>query len=366
MLAKVSKLTFDLRYISDLAINTPGCLRADLGQIKIEVPDEITQIARDISALKPYDYAPTFGDPALIEVLQQFEFETFRNFKKGKFLVTAGGQAGLYATIHSLVGPGDSVLADHYYYPPYKGITSLSEANFIQHHFNDLENLSNPEAVKLILLNSPNNPSGEIYEADQLKLIADMARKHDWIILEDRVYDKIFYDQPPVSISSYCPERTLILNSASKNFTMPGIRIGWLYGPEELITNITKVHRNMNSCPNTFFQKVLAEFIPHSDGYFALLRMEMKSRRDQIIAVFEELGWSYELPQGAIYTMVSVPELNNSMEFAESMIREAGISSMPGTFFGQHPNQLRFCFGAMDHAGIKTMHKRLINWLKGR
>lgn len=355
---KVINLSFDLRYISDLASSIPRCLRADLGELNFQLRPEFRQIIRTQSEVANFSYAPTFGDPGLLNALSSFESKTLSNIINPKILVTSGGQAALFAALSSLLRPGDKILTDNFYYPPYSNLSKLVEGSLVNHDLENVENI-NLDGIKVLLLNSPNNPTGKIYNENTLIKLSKLAQKNDWIIIEDAVYNRIYYNNPPLSIASLCPDRSLVINSASKNFCMPGVRLGWLFGPNNLITEIAKMHRNMNSCPNTFFQKVLAEFIPLSNDFFIDLRKEMKARRDLIKKLMKELGWHYIDAQGGIYMMVKVPEMTDSLDFVERLIKEANISVMPGKFFGGHEQYLRICYGALNTEQIIELGNRL-------
>ena len=359
---KVKNLSFDLRYISDLASSIPNCLRADLGELNFEVNSEFREIIKKKSEQADFSYAPTYGDPSLINTLSNFESKTLSNITNPKILVTSGGQAALFASLSSLLRPGDKILTDKFYYPPYSNLSKLVEGSLINHDLENIDNI-NLNGVKVLLLNSPNNPTGKIYDENALNKLSKLAQKNDWIIIEDAVYNRIYYNNPPLSIAAFCPDRTLVLNSASKNFCIPGVRLGWLIGPSNLITEIAKMHRNMNSCPNTFFQKVMAEFIPLSSDFFVDLRKEMKARRDLIKKIIKELGWQYIDAQGGIYLMVKVPEVTDSLGFVERLIREVNISVMPGKFFGGHEQYLRICYGALNKEQINDLGTRLKNFV---
>jgi len=355
---KVNKLSFDLRYISDLAISTPGCLRADLGELNFPVAPEIKNTILKTTESASFSYSPTFGEFSLLKAIEKFEAEKLNKIPDSKILVTSGGQAALFAALGALINPGEKILTDQFYYPPYSNLAKLVEGDLIAHDLTDLSGLDT-DGIRILLINSPNNPTGKIIERETLKNMAELARKNDWIVIEDSVYDHIYFEEKPVSIVEYCPERTLIINSASKNFCMPGIRIGWIFGPETLITGIAKLHRNMVSCPNSFFQNVLAEFIPVSEPYFAALRTEMKMRRDLTLEIFEGLGWQFIEPKGGIYAMGIIPDLKDGLPFVEKMIREAKVSVMPGKFFGDHPGHIRLCYGAIKEDQILELGKRL-------
>ena len=356
---KIDELSFDLRYISDLAGSVPGCIRADLGEVDYTVPPEIIANLKDYSNIYDFKYAPTYGISKLLEAIEVFEIEKLRNFKDGKILVTAGGQAALFAAMSSLLSSGDAILTDKLFYPPYSNLAKITEAKLIPA---DLDNLdeSNPDKnIKLVLLNSPNNPSGKVFSEETLKKIAYLAQKYDWIVIEDAVYSEIFYEERPESITQYCPERSLVINSASKNLCMPGIRIGWIFGELEYVSAIAKLHRNMNSCPNSFFQKIVADYLPISDGFFHNMRNDLRLRKNKITGLLDEIGWKYIKPSGSIYIMTQVPEIDDSVAFVEGLIKNAHISAMPGVYFGDSPDYIRICFGALDDKKLNEFGNRL-------
>lgn len=364
IIPKISSLSFDLRYISDLAMNKPGCLRADLGELNYPVPSEIRQKLKELADQQIFGYAPTFGDPDLLQAIRQFEEYKINHFDSPSVLVTSGGQAALFSALMSILKPGEAILTDDIYYPPYANLARIAEAELINTSLETLANARLPENIKVLLLNAPNNPTGRIYEEKTLRKLARLAQENDWIVIEDAVYSEIYFDKKPPSISGYCPERTLVINSASKNFCMPGIRIGWITGDQEFISGIAKMHRNMNSCPNAIFQKVLADFMPFSGEFFAALRMEMEKRRDAVMNLLDELNWEYQKPAGGIYLMCRVPGLTDTLGFAEKLIKDHGISLMPGLFFGKSKDQLRICFGALTLPEIEEFGTRLKNSLE--
>ncbi|HRQ31458.1 MAG TPA: pyridoxal phosphate-dependent aminotransferase, partial [Saprospiraceae bacterium] len=359
IIPKISNLSFDLRYISDMAMKTPDCLRSDLGELNYPVPEVIRQKLKELADQQIFSYAPTFGDPDLLRAIRQFEEEKIKHFGSPAILVTSGGQAALFAALNSLLMPGDAILTDAIYYPPYANLARIAEAELINTSLETLDNARLSENIKVLLLNAPNNPTGKVYDQTTLVQLARLAREKDWIIIEDAVYSEIYFGEKPVSITAYCPERTLVINSASKNFCMPGMRIGWITGDESLISAIAKLHRNMNSCPNTLFQKVLAGFMPESTEYFSGLRIEMQKRRDAVMQLMDELHWYYQKPAGGIYLMCRVPGLTDTLGYAEKLIKDHGISLMPGLFFGKSEDQLRICFGALTMEEIAQFGKRL-------
>lgn len=360
-LQRVSNLSFDLRRIAELANAQPNCLRADLGQLNYSSPIMIYELMGRMAVNEQFEYTPTLGNIHLLRALKNNERQPLSLFEEGELLVTAGGQAALYAIINTFVNRGDSILTDTAYYPPYKNIAQLVDANL---EVVDIAQLEEPHitSAKILLLNSPNNPTGKIYTEEELSYWAQLARTHNWLVVEDAVYNQIYFDKAPMSIAEFCPERTLRINSASKNLCMPGMRIGWVMGEQHLVHQVAKVHRNMNSSCSSFFQRVLAAYLPHSEYYFEGLRQEMRCRRDLFVSLCTDLGWQVEVPAGGIYAFVNIPELKDGFEFVEEMIQNINVSAIPGELFGKHFQTLRFCYGAMTRSDIEELGNRLKNW----
>lgn len=355
---QIRQLNFDLRRISDLATATAHCLRSDLGELNHPIDPKVYAIMQSLTSSEQFSYAPTLGDPALIQSLEAFETPSLQHFQQSAVLVTSGAQAALFAIFSSVLQAGKKILTDTHYYPPYKNLAQLFDAQLLCKDLNSIT-ASDLTDVQILLINSPSNPTGRIYDAASLERLAQLARQHDILVVEDAVYNRIYFQSPPSSIAAYCPERTLIINSASKNFCMPGMRIGWLMGESHWVLQIAKLHRNMNSCPNSFFQKVLAAYIPQATDYFQHLRQEMQSRRDLMIQLFQQLGWPIITPQGGIYIFAHVPDMKNDYDFVSHMIKHIGVSAIPGSLFGDHQQHLRFCYGALQQHQIQELAHRL-------
>ena len=360
ILQRVTDLNFDLRAISELAHGTKNCLRSDLGELNYPLPNEIRKIMEELLISEDFSYAPTLGDPQLLNAIRLFDSKLFSPFEDAISLVTAGGQAALFAILSSTIKTGDAILTDLAYYPPYKNITQLIGGDLITEDLTDLS-VKNLDKVKVLIINNPHNPTGKIYDSSVLKKLAVYAKKYNWIVIEDAVYNQIYFDKPTKSIALYCPERTLIINSVSKNLVMPGMRIGWIIGESSIIHQIAKMHRNMTSCPNSYFQKVLALYLPKSVSFLNALRLEMKQRRDLMMKIFDRLEWQYIVPKGSIYIFVKIPKLVDSFRFVENMITHNGVSAMPGLLFGHHDDSLRFCYGSLTKKDIELLEKRLKN-----
>jgi len=362
----ITSLSFDIRAIAEKASQTPNCIRADIGEPNYAPPTKFREICAELIKTEDFAYAPTFGDPELLVELSKFEAKKFQNFKDPQFCVTSGAQAGLFAIFTSILGENDEILVHKAYYPPYKSIAQILGAKLITVDFEDSVAVSSKISAKtkIILVNSPNNPTGEIFSAAVLQNLARISRENNLVVISDDVYDRLIFEENKLShIANFYPEKTIIVNSISKTFCLTGARIGWILGEKNLISQITKVHRNMNSCPNSLMQKALAKYLPVSQDFLENMRQEFENRGQKMAKIFNDLGWKCASPQGAMYLMPQIPNLIDSKKFVlEELIAKKGISGIPGEFFGkQNKDKIRFCFGALNQKQIAEFSKKIKN-----
>lgn len=386
----ISSLQFDIRKIADFAAKFPDCIRADIGEPDYHPPQDIYHILQKLCNNEDFAYAPTFGLDSLLVSLEKFEASKFRNFANGQFCVTTGAQAGLFSTFSALLNPGDEVIVHKAYYPPYKSICQILGANLISVDLCDEDKVAAKisDKTKIILLNNPCNPTGEVFEESVVKNLVKTAREKNLIIVNDDVYDRLVFEGKKIShASEFYPEGTIVVNSVSKTFCLTGARIGWILGEKKLVGEITKVHRNINSCPTSLMQKLVAEYLEKSGDFLEEMREEFQQRGHSMAQIFRDLGWECENPGGAMYLMPKIPELTescnlelgfttpdsnighatdvsrkhkNSEEFVYELIEKLGVSGVPGEMFGaENIDRVRFCFGALSREKIKIFGEKM-------
>ncbi|HID91528.1 TPA: pyridoxal phosphate-dependent aminotransferase, partial [Candidatus Peregrinibacteria bacterium] len=346
-----------------------GCIRADIGEPHYSPSKKFSEILKNIIPDEKFEYAPTFGVPKLIEAVKFFEYKKYENFRSPQICITAGAQAGIFSVCNAVLSKGDEILVHKAYYPPYKNIATLCDAKLIDIDFYDIELLESTitKNTKMIIVNSPNNPTGEIFSEEILKKIAQYAQKHNLLILSDDVYDRLLFSENTKNshISEFAPERTIACNSVSKSLCLTGARIGWILGEKNLISEIAKVHRNINSCPNSTFQSAIADFLPESKEFLDMFSKELEMRAQKISTVFINLGWEFIFPKGGMYIWVKIPFCYNEMsgeEFVSFLIDTVGVSGIPGGMFGKENDEyVRFCFGALRGEEIEELRKRMSN-----
>jgi len=187
--------------------------------------------------------------------------------------------------------------------------------------------------TKLIIINSPNNPSGAVLGMKDLKLIADMARDNGLYVLSDEVYEKIIYDAKHVSIGSIIPDRTITVNGFSKAYAMAGWRIGYVVAPKQLLSNMLKVQQHTVSSPTTFVQYGALEAVTGPQDSVGRMCRQFKDRRDVVIKGLRDMGLECEMPKGAFYAW---PRVEGSSEKWAEKLLDAGVGLTPGSAFGPH------------------------------
>lgn len=376
--SNISSLQFDIRKIADFAAQFPDCIRADIGEPDYRPPSEVYKILKNITPEEKFAYAPTFGLPKLLNALSEFEAKKSHNFSDPQFCVTTGAQAGLFSVFSALLDPGDQVLVHKAYYPPYKSICSILGAELIPVDLCDKEKVYGKisEKTKIILLNNPCNPTGEIFEKKVVENLANMAREKKLMIVSDDVYDRLIFKREDIAhASTFYPEGTLMVNSVSKTFCLTGARIGWILGESYLVSEIAKVHRNINSCPSSLMQSLVAEYLQNSDAFLERMQSEFQARGEKMAAIFQGLGWECNAPGGGMYLMPKIPELTAQSGVSSEdspqkttsaevlvyrLIEQFGVSGVPGEMFGpENFDRIRFCFGALDEKKITLFGERL-------
>jgi len=267
-------------------------------------------------------------------------------YNPDEIIVTIGGSEGMFAAIQTLLSPGDEVIVPDPMYVYYKGWISFTGAKCIplplkEDDFSlDIEGLKKNinSSTKMILLNSPHNPTGSVFSRQDLEQIAKLSKKYDLFILSDEIYQRITYDNcKAISIASFpqMKERTIISDSFSKTYAMDGWRIGYLAGPRDIISQIAKLHQHTISCPNTFVQIGAVAALNQSQRSVGDMIAKFTQRRELTIDYLRKMNISFVKPKGAFYVFPSIKEFNlSSEEFANYLLEEARVAVVPGSAFG--------------------------------
>jgi aspartate/methionine/tyrosine aminotransferase len=192
-----------------------------------------------------------------------------------------------------------------------------------------------------MILNYPNNPTGAVLSHDEVAALAKIAVEHDMIVISDEVYEKIVYDNAKHHCAATFPEmreRTLVTSSFSKTYAMTGLRVGYVYGPRELISPIWLAHQYAISCVDTLAQYIALAALKGSQGFVKEMVREFDRRRHLVYRRLNEIeGFNCALPKGAFYVFPKIKDFGvSSEEFVELLIKKAHIATVPGSSFGSY------------------------------
>ena len=266
-------------------------------------------------------------------------------------VVTPGAKPIMYFVIIALAEPGDEVIYPNPGFPIYESVINFAGATPVpirleeERGFSfDVEELREKvsERTKLIILNSPQNPTGGVLSETDLRAIAEIALEHDIPVLSDEVYDRMVYDHEFVSIASQPgmspSERTIILNGHSKTYAMTGWRLGYGVMPKDLAFHVSRLMTNCNSCTASFTQWAGIEALRGPQDASERMMAEFKARRDVIVDGLNQIpGVRCVTPGGAFYAFPNITGTGmNSQDVADYLLNEAGVAVLSGTSFGEY------------------------------
>ena len=295
-------------------------------------------------------YAASGGIPEAREAAAKYMADT-RNIKLGpeQVIIMPGCKPLIFCAMTALIGEGDEVIVPNPGYPTYRSVAKflgakpvpikLREENDFRFLVDDLKALVNPK-TRMIILNSPENPSGGMLTWEDLEAIYDIARKHDLWVLSDEIYSRIIYDVEFKSISAIpgAMERTIAIDGLSKTFAMTGWRLGFAAMPKKLADYMFTIAINNFSSTATFTQHAMIEALTGPQDDIDKMVAEFRRRRDTIVDGLNGIeGVSCLRPEGAFYVFPNITGTGlTSDQFADMMLDEAGVACLAGTAFGDY------------------------------
>lgn len=263
--------------------------------------------------------------------------------------VTAGACEAISATLLSYMNIGEEVICTSPFFTAYTEIAKIAGVKLVEApvflkdewRLNIQEITTRiTEKTKVLLINSPNNPTGYVFSKEELQEIADIAIKHDLLVISDECYDEFNYTGKHESIANLdgMRERTVVIKSTSKSYSMTGWRIGYAMGPEKIIKYINKVHQNLSTCATAFAQWGAVEAFKQGDDFTKKMVDEFERRGNKF---FEDLssieGLKVVKPRGAFYMFPDITSFGKSdVEIANYLMEEAGVVGVPGSTFGEY------------------------------
>jgi aspartate/methionine/tyrosine aminotransferase len=324
-------------------------IHLQIGEPDFDTPAHVREAAKRALDEGATHYAPFPGIPALRQAIAD---DVTR--RKGleadpsQVFVTVGGKGVMLYAILGLVDPGDEVIVPDPGYPIYESLTRFVGATAVpipirmEHEFRlDVEELASliTPRTRLLIINSPANPTGGVLTRADLTRIAELAQEHDLWVMTDEIYGRILYDgEEHVSIASLpgMADRTIVLDGFSKTFAMTGWRLGYAVVPTSLIQTYSQLVINTISCAPTFAQVGAVQALEGPQDDVDAMLVEFKARRDLIVAGLNRIpGVQCATPRGAFYVFPSIAGTGLSgAEVADRLLQEAGVCVLAGTAFG--------------------------------
>ena len=347
-----------IRKVFDMAAAMKRPIDFSIGQPHFDVPDYVKTAA--ISAIRRgrNRYTVTQGIPSLRAAIQRM-LKKSRGIEPEGLIVTSGVTGGLFLALQVLVNPGDEVIFADPYFVMYKHITNLcggvpvcvdtypdftlTAARLAKH--------ITPK-TRMVLLNSPSNPTGRIIPAPELKRIAALCRKHKLLVISDEIYDCFAYEQEAHSIASIYPN-TLLLGGFSKSHALTGWRVGYAAGPKEITGEMAKLQQYSFVCAPSFAQEAAAAALGRKFHNFAA---DYRRKRDLVYKALVDAGYDVVKPDGAFYFFPRCPWGTDQEFVAEAIRRELLI--IPGSVFSERNTQFRMAYAASDSTiarGLKVL-----------
>ena len=347
-------------------------IHLEIGEPDFATPRHIVEAAQRALDEGWTHYGPTQGYPELREAVASYVCRT-RNIQIGadRVSIVPGGKPIIFFPMLALLEPGDEVIYPNPGFPIYESMIEFLRAAPVpmplieERGFSlDLDLLRDKlsDKTRLLILNSPQNPTGGVIPAEEIRAIADLVRDRDLMVLSDEIYSRIYYGEPPLSIAS-CPgmlEKTILLDGFSKTYAMTGWRIGYGIMPPWLVEAVTKLMVNSNSCTASFTQRAgLAALNGPQDAVDAMVA-EFRRRRDAFCDGLNQLpGLRCARPGGAFYAFANIRGTGmDSREIAERLLQEAGVACLSGTAFGAYgEGYLRFSYANSYENLMETVER---------
>ena len=307
-------------------------------------------------------YARSAGVPALTEAIATSYRERFGlGYEPStEVCVFSGATEGIACAFLGLVEPGDEVVLFEPYYDSYRACTSLAGATprFVtlrapSFRWNEDElRAAFSDRTKLVVLNTPHNPTGRVFSREEISLLAELCVRHDVLCLADEVYDRLVYEGHHLPIASLpgMRERTVTLGSTGKTFSLTGWKIGYATGPEPLVAALRSAHQYLTFAVATPFQHAMVLALGAPDAYFSELRTAYMERRTLLVEALRSAGFGVSSPEGTYFVLADLTPLgwDDDVAFCRHLVEEVGIAAVPPSVFYEHSEEgrrlVRFAF----------------------
>jgi aspartate/methionine/tyrosine aminotransferase len=352
-------------------------LQLEGGEPFIGTPDFVKQAMREALDAGHTRYAPSSGVPQLLEALREkLARRNGIDVTTNDIIATSGGAHGLFCAFQASVNPGDEVMFFAPYWTPIKDQVSFAGGIAVRVPWDEIRGSDadtmraalesrHTSRTRVIYVNTPANPSGDMLTREQLTAVADFAKAHDLTLIADEAYEDLVYDGEHVSIASMpgMLERTLTVYTFSKSFSMTGWRIGYVVAPPPFMELLRKLVLNTVNGVSTPTQYAALAAITHDPHFFGKILDEYRRRRDLLVNGFREAGFDCLMPPGAFYAFPDVRKRlgGDSWQAMETLLERTEIASVPGAVFGpEGEGHLRMSFSTSIEVleeAVEALHK---------
>lgn len=344
---------------------TTGAINLGQGFPDTDGPESVREAAvRALRDGRGNQYPPSTGVPELRTAItdHQRRFYGLNCDPDTEVLVTAGATEAIAAAMLALLEPGDEVIAFELFYDSYAACIAMAGARRVPLTLRppafrpDLDALRDAitPRTRLLLLNSPHNPTGMVLTADELAAIAELAVERDLLVVTDEVYEHIVFDGgehiPLISLPGM-GDRTVRISSAGKTFSFTGWKVGWVTGSPELVAAVRTAKQFLTYVASGPFQYAIAEALRLPDGYFTGFRDDLQAKRDILADGLTAAGFQVHRPQGTYFITTDIADLapgTDALTFCRTLPHRAGVVAIPSSVFYDHPTagrtQVRFAF----------------------
>ena len=369
--------------IATVAEGMPDSLKLCYGESDMPTPECICRAAYEASLAGHTFYTHTAGSPELREAIAAKVFELHQvTYRPSEVMSTVGASMAIFIAIRACVGTGDNAIVISPAYAIFTNAVTLTggEPRAVPltldgHRFRlDIDRVRHAidGRTRMIIVNSPSNPTGWRMTADEQRSIYELAEQHDHMILADEVYERLVFDAPIApSFASVAAnnDRLLVVNSFSKTYNMTGWRLGWAQGSELMIRLMYKAAEFMTSNPPAMVQQAGIVALRDGEPYVHELREHYAKRRTQVLDALGSVpGVSVPDPEGAFYAFPRIAGLDDSTAFTADLLRQTGVALAPGVAFGPAGEGfVRLCFAATEQtlaAALARFRDFMVDWTK--
>ena len=365
--------------IATIAESMPGSLKLCYGESDMPTPAFICDAAHEAALAGHTFYTHTAGSMPLREaiVAKIDELHSVR-YRPSEVMATVGASMAIYAAIRAVVGRGDNAIVISPAYAIFSNgvIMSGGEPRSVPlardgNRFRlDLDRVraTIDAGTRMLIVNSPSNPTGWVISGDEQRALMAMAEEHDLMVLADEVYERLIYDgrdiAPSFARAGGDRDRLIVVNSFSKTYNMTGWRLGWAQANERLIKTMFKAVEFMTSNPAAPVQQAGIAALRDGEAHIRELRGHYAARRNQVKAALERMpGTSLPDPQGAFYAFPRIDAASDSTAFTAALVQKTGVALAPGVGFGRDgEGYIRVCFASTE-ATVGEALSRLRNFV---